>query len=492
MYLRMLVMTIISFYTSRIVLEALGVEDFGIYNIVGGIVVLFSFLNNAMANATQRFISFELGKDDTNGITAVFQMSINCHIIISIVLFILSETIGLWFVNTYLNIPPERFFAANIVYQFSILTFIINIIRVPFYSVIISYERMSFFAYISIVEALLKLGVVYLILYFSYDKLIQYSIWNFVLCISIFIIYIIYTYLHFPKCRYSKYWDKGLFMGLMSFSGWSMVNGSSNIIAQQGSNILLNIFYGVSINAGYGIATQVSNAIYQLVSNFQVSFQPQIVKLYAHNEIQAESILLVRSSKLSFFLLFMIFLPVAISLKEFLSVWLMEIPPFATSFTLWMLLFFLIDAIQGPFWMAIYATGNIRGYSIWTSIITFLNLPLSLVFLSLGFSPVFVVIIRVGLNIFCSTYRCFLIRRIIDFPIKDYLRMIIFKVLPVVCISVPLALFIRNSISNSIWNLVIVSILNFFIVTILIYVFGLTRIERDRILAIINQKLHVH
>lgn len=485
----MLIMMGISFYTSRLVLEALGIEDFGVYNIVGGIVLLFSFLNNAMANATQRFISFELGSEHGIGLKKIFCMSVNCHILIAIILFLLSETIGLWFVNSYLNIPEDRMVAANIVYQFSIFSFVANIVRVPYYAVIISHERMVFFAYISILEAILKLGIVYIILYSSFDRLIQYGALNFIIYISTLILYIIYTRKQFKECRFSKYWNKNIFRSLMSFSGWSMVNGSSSIVAQQGGNILLNIFFNVGINAGYGVAIQVSNAIYQFVSNFQVSFQPQIVKLYAHNDIEEESILLTRASKFSFFLVFIIFLPIAMSMDECLSIWLKDVPPYASQLTLWMIIFFLIDAIQGPLWMAIYGTGKIKSYTIWTSILTFLNLPISFILLVQGFSPICVVIIRVVLNVCCSIYRCILINRLIGYPIKSYLEMVLFQVTPVIAICLPLAYLIRKSFTSSLLNLFIVSGIILILSPIVVYFVGLCKEERKKLYKLFKSKI---
>jgi O-antigen/teichoic acid export membrane protein len=290
---------LVGLYTSRVVLNILGVEDFGIYNIVGGVVVLFSFLNNAMSNATLRFLSYEIGKENTEQIKKTFKMSMTAHISIAILAFLLLETVGLWFVNTYLNIPVGRMYAANWVYQFSIFTFIVNIIRIPYNASIIAYENMSFFAYVSILEVLLKLFIVFLLFIIGFDKLISYAFLVLVVTFFVTIIFKLYCTRKFSTCHYNFFWDKDLYFKLMSFSGWSMLSSVANIGAQQGGNIILNIFNGVIANAAYGVANQASNAIYGFVNNFQLAFKPQIIKLYAAGETGKLHVLMFRTSLFS-------------------------------------------------------------------------------------------------------------------------------------------------------------------------------------------------
>ena len=268
LYIRMLLIMAVSLYTSRIVLKVLGVEDFGIYNIVAGIVVLFSFLNSAMSSATQRFLSFELGRGDINEVRRVFSMSMTAHISIALLILLFAETVGLWFLNTQINIPVDRVGAANWVYQFSILTFCIQIIRVPYNASIIAYERMTFYAYISIIEVVLKLLIVFLLVYFDFDKLKIYSVLIFLITLVICLSFKYFCCKTFPICRYNFFWNASLYKKIMSFSGWSLFGSVANVGSQQGMNILLNIFYGVSINAAMGIANQVSQAVYNFVYKF--------------------------------------------------------------------------------------------------------------------------------------------------------------------------------------------------------------------------------
>lgn len=301
LYVRMLVMMLISLYTSRIVLQTLGVEDFGIYNVIGGVVVLLHFLNNAMNNATQRFLSYEIGRGDEERTKKVFSMSINCHIIIAVIVVLLAETIGLWFVNNKLNIPVERINASHFVYQFSLLAFIFSILRVPYNALIISNERMSFYAYSTILESILKLLIAFALIMSPWDRLILYSVMMALAPGLINILYIFYSNRKFSTtASYTFFWDRGMFKSLMSFSGWSMFNGGTALAAQQGSNFLINIFNGVRANAAFGISNQVSSAIYGLVNNFQLAFQPQIVKYYASGDEDALSKLVSRASSISF------------------------------------------------------------------------------------------------------------------------------------------------------------------------------------------------
>ncbi len=489
MYIRMLVMMVIAFYTSRILLEALGIDDYGIYNVVGGVVLLFSFINNAMSNASQRFLSFELGKKESAELGKVFSMSMNCHIIISFIILILSETIGLWYVNSKLNLPPDSNRAAFLVYQFSILTCIINILRVPFNASIISYEKMSFYAYVSIIEALLKLGVVFLIMACPRERLVLYSVLITIVNLIVFLLFGGYCFFKLSGCRYERHWEKKIFKNLMGFSGLSMINGFASISSLQGLNIMLNSFFGVAVNAAYGIAMQVSNAVYQFVSNFQISFQPQIVKFIAKKDYGAENLLIIRASKLSFFLLFVIFLPLAYNMEGLLEIWLKNVPQYSARFSFWMIMFLLVDAIQGPVWMAVYGTGKIRDYTIWTSVITLSNLPISYIILFIGCNPVSVLIVRFVINMVCSAYRLYCIKSLIDFPVIEYLKMVIFKAFPVCIVTSISAYFFRQIFSESIDNIILTSVLIFLCAFLVIWTIGLTKNERSFFKKIISENV---
>ena len=390
LYMRMFVMMFTALFTSRIVLQVLGETDYGIYNIIGGVVVLFSFLNSALLQATQRFLNFNLGKKDEETTHKVFCMSLNSYFILSVIFLILGETIGLWFVDTQLNIPENRMHAAHWVYQFSLLTFVINLIRVPYNATIIAYERMDFYAYLSLGEVVLKLIVVYLLYITTFDKLVFYSFLYTLVPLFITLLYKLYCNRHFPISHYKRFWDKNMFNQLFSFSGWSLLGNLANLAASQGLNILINIFYGVTVNTALGIANQISSNVFHFISNFQVAFNPQIVKSYAANETERLNSLIFSSSKLSFFLLFIIAFPLILNMDFVLNLWLVDVPQYTAIFSRLILCFFLIEALSAPLWMFVQATGRIRNYQILMGILIFLNFPLAYLVLKYGF-PVYYV-----------------------------------------------------------------------------------------------------
>jgi O-antigen/teichoic acid export membrane protein len=479
LYIRMLVTLIVSLYTSRLILRELGVEDFGIYNIIGGVIVLFSFLNTAMTEASQRFISFELGRGNHNVLNKTFCMSMTCHLVIAIALLLIAETFGLWIINTKLNIPIERLTAAKWVYQFSIFTFIMGILRVPYNASIISYEKMSFYSFASILEVVLKLIMVFALSVSPIDVLILYSALIFVVSVISWFIYYLYCRAKIPICKYRIFWDSKLYNKLMGFSGWSMLGGSSVIASQQGGNILINLFSGVAANAAYGISSQVSSSIYGFVSNFQMAFQPQIVKLFADGSYEEENKLIIRSSKLSYFLLLIIFVPFIINSDYVLKLWLYQVPEYTTIFCTLMLLYLLIDAIQAPLWMAIGATGNIKRYQIWLSAILLLNIPISYYALKIGYSPSIVLIIRVVLNFLTAIIRVLYVKSLFRFPYKQYLRMVFYKAIPVTLCSVLLSYIIKQIIPFSLLFFIIETVTALLITVFLVYYWGLTNNERN-------------
>lgn len=488
LYVRMLFMSVVSLYTSRVVLKVLGVDDFGIYNIAGGIVVLFSFLNSAMVTSTQRFLNFELGRKNEQMAAKVFSMSINLHLCIAALLFILSETVGLWFLNTYIQVPLSRVNALNWVYQMSILSACFNIIRAPYNAAIIAYEKMSAYAYMSIVEAVLKLGVVFLLLIIYTDHLIMYAVLTSVVIILITLLYILYCLKYFPICHYKYLWDKKLFKRLVGFSGWSLFGSFANMSAMQGLNILQNIFYGVSVNAAMGIANQVNSAIYHFSSNFQTAFNPQIVKSYAANEKDYFMSLIFKTSKYSFYLLFIISLPILICCDEILAIWLDNVPNHAVSFCRLMILFSWIDGISAPLWMSVQATGRIRNYQIMMGTIIFMNIPLSYIALNMGASPESVLLIRVLLNLLTYFVRIIYLRGLIALPSVKYIRKVVFPCISVVLVSAPIPSILYYTIQGlegffiSIFVSIILSVIS-------ICVIGMSADERASVRNIISQHI---
>ena len=425
LYIRMFVIMAISLYTSRVVLDALGVEDFGIYNIVGGIVVLFAFINGAMTNSVQRFLNFELGRENLKETHKVFSASLNIYIGLALSLILMAETIGLWFFNTYINIPPERIHAANWVYQLTIVAMTLNVIRSVYNAAIIAYERMSFYAYTSIIEAVLRLAIVYLIFKFP-DRLISYAFLTAIVSLIILACYIVYCRKRFEICRHHSFeYDKRNYSQLMSFSGWSLFGALANTGAQQGVNILINMFFGVTLNAALGIANQVNSAVYSFLSSFQTAFNPQIIKTYAAGEWTHFINLIIHTSRYSYFLMLLMAIPLYICCPEILDIWLKEVPPHTVSFCRWTLLFSLIDAIQGPLWVSAQATGKIRTYQMLMSVLILLNIPISYVLLKLIPIPEIALMVRVAINALTSVARVLYLRKLYDFPVSRYVKEVV-------------------------------------------------------------------
>lgn len=484
MYFRMFIIIAINLYTSRVVLNILGITGYGIYNIVGGVVVLFSFVSNALRNSTQRFLSFEIGKKSEKKVQEVFNAALQCHVYICAILLIIAETVGLWFTNTQLNIPNGQENTVNFVYQFSVLTFIIQIFQVPYNSLIISYEKMGFYAYLSILEALLKLGILYFLVILSFNKVILYSALISAVAFIILIIYIFYCHRKLGIKRFNRVNSKDELKPILTFSKWSMFNGCASIISQQGGNYLINIFSGVAANAAFGIASQVSSAICSFVSNFQTAFQPQIVKLYASKETAKLNSLLLRTSSLSYYLLLIISLPFCIEAQPVLKLWLGIVPEYSAVFCILILVFFLIDAVQAPLWMLIYGSGEIKIYTLVTGSLTILNLPISLVLLIIGFPIYFIFIIRIILNIICSVYRIIYVKINEGFPVGQYLVNVIGRCSIVTIMSLLLVFILKAFIISPIW-MVLATIL---ITGGLIMLFGFTKNDKMIIYQLLKSK----
>ena len=426
LYVRMGVTMLVSLFTSRVVLQTLGVEDFGIYNVVGGVVVLFSFLNAAMSSATQRFLNFELGRKDFAQVGRVFSMSMSVHFAIAGAVLLLAETLGLWFLNTQLNIPAERMAAANWVYQFSVASTLLGIMLVPYNATIIAYERMTFYAWASIATTFLRLGIVYLLVIGNTDKLVLYAALTFAVGVLMQIVHVVYCRRAFPRTAiYRPFRDKKLFRELVSFSGWSLFGGVANMANSQGINMVMNIFCGVGVNAAMGIANQVNAAVYQFVGNFQTAFNPQIVKLYSAGNHDAFIRLIFRASKFSYFLMLLLALPLMLNADFVLSVWLGDVPAHATAFARWTLVFLLADALAGPLWISVQATGKIRNYQLVVSAFIFANLPLCVLLLRFGFAPEWVLACRAFINFTILFWRVFYLRGKIGLPAQRYLREVV-------------------------------------------------------------------
>ena len=490
LYIRMLFNMGISLFTSRLILQTLGVEDFGIYNLVGGVVVLFSFLNNAMSNSTQRFLNIEIARGLKNNINRVFNISLKIHIIISMMILILSETIGLWFLNHKLNIPTNRMHAAQIVYQMSIITTVINVMRIPFNAIILANERMSFYAFLGIGETILKLVIVYMLLWFSkYDHLIVYSVLLMTVNLLVNIFYRIYCRINFLiETKWKVVNDKGLFKQMISFSGWSLFGQTAVLGSTQGINMILNIFVGVTVNAALGIANQVNGVIYNFISNMQVAFNPKIIQTHADGHIDEHKNLVLNASKYSTYLFLLFAMPILVYTEVILHLWLgNNLPPYVVSFTQIVIVGSLINSIVGPFWMSANAIGNIRNYQIIISCILLFNLPIAYILLKNNQSPVFVMAIQVFLNFVAFIFRICYVNNKLSFGRKkltNYFKGFILPFLFVSGITYKSGSFVTNNLLQSGGIILLSEIL-----LIMFILFSLSKSELQYTKQIIKKKM---
>lgn len=474
----MLLIMAVTLYTSRIYLQVLGETDFGIYNIVGGVIVLLSFISNSMSTSTQRFLNYEMGKNNREKLGRIFSTSMIVYVIFSFCFLVIAETLGLWFLNSRMNIPSERMFAANWVYQFTLLGFIANLIRVPYNATILANEKMNFYAYFSIVEAVLKLGIAFILLVWTnVDKLIVLPLLSCIAFIVVTLIYKIYCNHYFSTSRFHFVWDKIILKKLLNFSGWSLLGSASNMGASQGVNIIINIFCGVTVNAAVGVAAQLINGVNQLVGNFQLAFTPQLVKLYASGQKNEFMNLVFRSSRFSYYLLLLLAIPAMFCMEFILSIWLDTVPQYTADFCRLILLFSLIDAISGPLWLSVQAVGNIRTYQIIMSLLISLNLPLAYWALKEGMSPLSVWVIRVIVNGTAYIVRIVYLKGLIQLPILRYLKEVVLTSFVVTLLSIPIPCLLSRMYSG--WmHLGIITFASTSIILVMVYMFGLNREER--------------
>lgn len=432
LYFRMLLTMAVTLYTSRVVLEALGVDDFGIYYVVAGFVTMLGFLHGAMSSATQRFIAFELGKAGDKDVQGIFNMSMNIHILIALFVLLLGETLGLWFVQTQLTIPADRLIAAEWVFHLALLSFMITIISVPYNALIIANEQMSVFAWVSIVDVTLKLLIVFMLGLLGMDKLILYGILSLAVVFIVFMVYRGYCKLKFSESRFRLYWDQQLFKVMLSYTGWNLWGNIAAVMSGQGVNILLNIFFGPSVNAARAIAMQVSAALNSFVQNLQIAVNPQIIKSYASQDMAYMHKLVCYGAKYNFYVLLLLSLPVLNNTELILSVWLGVVPENTAAFANLVIFTILIDSLSQPLMTAAQATGRIKFYQFVVGSILLINVPASYIVLKTGEEPNTVFYVAIILSLIALLARVQLISLLIDMKKTVY---IIDSILPVLFVS---------------------------------------------------------
>lgn len=478
LYFRMLFTMGVSLYTSRIVLNTLGVEDFGIYNVVGGVIIMFTFLNSAMASATQRFLTFELGRGDEAELKKIFSTSILIHGLIAIFIVILGETAGLWFLNTQMTIPVERMEAAQWVYQLSILSCMVMIMSVPYNAAIIANERMSAFAYISVLDVSLKLLIVFLLDYLGYDKLKLYAVLLFLVSLISRIVYGLYCKKHFKEAKFNWVWDKKLFKKMADFASWSLFGNLAGVAFTQGVNLLLNVFFGPAVNAARGITVQVQGAVNGFAMNFQTALNPQITKSYATKDLKYMHSLIYSSSKYSFFLLFFLSLPILLETELILTWWLKIVPEHTISFLRIILVTTLIDAMANPLAISAQATGKIRKYQAVVGGILLLIVPFSYLALKIGALPEAVFFVHLLMVAIAQIARLWMIRPMIKLSLRNYFTEVVVKIILVGITSILLPFILFVMLPQNWWSFLLVSFACVISVSFFIYYLGMNAQEK--------------
>ena len=497
LYFRSIIVMLVSLYTSRIVLKSLGIEDYGIYNVVGGLVSMFSLISSSMVNTSSRFITFELGRNNFNGLKKTVSGCITIHILLGLIIVVIAEIVGVWFLNYKMNIPPDRIVAANWVFQCSLFIFFFNLISTPYNAIIISREKMSAFAYISILDVSLKLLIVFLLTWILYDKLIVYTLLMLFVSVLMRIIYLIYCKIHFAEARkISLKIDANLFKQLFSFTSWEMIGSGAAVLRGQGIDILLNLFFGVIVNAAKGIANQVQSAIYSFVSNFQMAINPQITKNYAANDYQRVHFLIKQGTRFSFYLFLVLSMPIMLETKMILDLWLVKAPSYSVVFVQLTFVNLLINTFYRFMVVAISATGRIKIPQLVVGCTKLLALPLTYLFLKLGGSPTTGLLVVIFIEIVCVFFNMYFMQKMLEFNVKDFIRDVMVKSLSVLAVAsiLPLILKIYFTFTgiNQYLYLCLITAVSLLSCGLSIYYFGLLQGEKQIVKKIIRKRLKIY
>ena len=494
LYFRMLLLLVVNFYVTRILLQQLGVEDFGLNNVVAGFVAMLGFINSSMTNSIQRFLNYQMGQGNAEGVKRYFEVSLTTQLILVGIMFFFFETIGLWFVNSKMVIPEGRKVAANVVYQSACACALIGLIRAPYNALIVAKEKMDFYAYVSILEAVLRVFIIFALSWFVVDKLSLYGILLMGITMVVFVCTIIYCKRINPNIGFRINYDKKIFKEVLSFSGWNLFGTLSGTVKSQGINVIMNLFFGVAINAARGVAFQVLSGVQQFVGNFQVAINPQIVQSYSANDRERYFKLTYLSSKISLYMMWILTLPILFCIDDVLAIWLGEenVPLLTDVFVIIILFTGLFDSLGSSLSVSLYATGNIKKYQIVVSSIKILVLPISYLLYTIGFAPAASMYVSLILAGFEQLMRVKIWCNLVEESPFVYVKKIVGPALLIILVSsfatyTVSKLFYFNNHYLSIISIIIVSL---FFSLIMIAGFGLSSQERVSIVNLIKTKIH--
>ena len=491
LYVRSFVVLLLALYTSRKTLEVLGVEDYGLYNVIGGIVGVLSFLNTTMAATYQRYFNYEKGRDNHAELKSLFHSSLSVQTVFAIIIIVLAETFGLWFLKTQLTIPVDRFQSAILVYHISIVSFAVSMFQAPYHALIIAYEKMGIFALISVVDAVLKFALVLVLPLFSGDYLVVYALVMFCIIALCLLLYVVLCRSKIGAYGFAFNWDKKRFKSLLNFGTWGMVDSLSYTLKSQGINILLNLFFGPIVNAARGIAYQIMNAVNQFVVSFQTSFRPQMTQLYAKGDLTAMYKLYYASTKISFYMIWCIALPIILNVSMILNLWLGEanVPAYTADFTILILLTSTISAYANPTSCIAYATGRIKWFTIFVSGLNLLILPIAYIVLKNGGNPQSAMVVSLVITALVQLVRIIVVKHIEpSFSIRLYVIKVVLPTLLVALVSMLLPIVVMQVIPDGIWSSILVCVIAVLSVLICAFLLGLEKTEQKFLIAKLKKK----
>lgn len=493
LYIRMLLLMFINLYTSRVILNALGIEDYGIYNVVAGVVTMFTMVSGSLSTAISRFLTYSLGKGEQSKLSVIFSTSVNIQLGMAFIIVLLAETIGLWFLNEEMVIPEERMTAANWVYQISVVTFVFNLLSVPFNAAIIAHEKMSAFAYIGLFEGIGRLLVAFLIGISVFDKLVFFATMMSLLGLIIIIIYAWYCKKHFNEAVYRFVLDTTLLKEMSGFAGWNFLGSSAMILREHGGNLVINLFCGPAVNAARAIATKVNATVQAFINNFMMALNPQITKSYASGDYDYMFKLMLWGAKLSFFLMLLLSMPIMLNIDYILKLWLVVVPDHSGTFVVLILILAMSDILSGPLITAILATGKVRNYQIAVGTLQLMNIPVSYLFLSFGYAPEMVLVVAIVISNIAFFVRLFMLNKIIHLHVGEFIYKVYFNVVFVTFVAVVIPLLISSWLSQGLLRLILLSLLSVLCTLVTCYFVGLSRHERTLVhtkVAEVMEKFH--
>lgn len=491
LYIRMVVVLLITLYTSRVVLIALGVEDFGLYGVIGGVVGLFAFLKTSMSKATQRFLNVEMVAENGD-LKAVFRTSLTIHLLIAILILVLAETVGLWLLNAKINIPEGREFAANIIYQTTIVSLCVSMIEIPFSADIIAHEKMTFFAVISVLDAVLKLAIAFLIMAEKGDRLILYGFLMMAVSMINVILYYIYCKRKFLEISLKPCFDRQRFKDILSFVGWTLLGQAAIIGCNQGNNILVNMFHSVAANAAMAVGNQVSNAVTNLSSNFQTAFNPQITKSYAEGDYNYLRFLVYSTSKISYCLLFVAALPITFNINFILDIWLDKVPDLSNIFCVLFMANAIINALSAPLNFSVLASGHIKWFQIVTAIVYLSDLVILYFLFKMGLPPATAMWVKVGIMVVILFVRLYYAHKEIEcVNFGSYLKQVL---IPLTLMSVGsiLVAFALHPFFTNLAQRVLLTMVIMMVNIVMIWFVALSKSQRESFVNIIHQRKNKH